>query len=109
MYSNKKECTSTKYQNVDFEDYIDKQTRFVSQAAWFSRSIDCQNLTGKRAVVFGDATHSACMTKILTCEMGIHVVCAGTYCKHDADWFREQVDGFCDEVLITYYFDIRTK
>jgi light-independent protochlorophyllide reductase subunit B len=85
----------------NFENYIKKQTLYVSQAAWFSRSIDCQNLTGKRAVVFGDATHSACMTKILTCEMGIHVVCAGTYCKHDADWFREQVTGFCDEILIT--------
>lgn len=85
----------------NFEKYIQKQTLYVSQAAWFSRSIDCQNLTGKRAVVFGDATHAACMTKILTCEMGIQVVCAGTYCKHDADWFREQVTGFCDEILIT--------
>ena len=85
----------------NFEKYIQKQTLYVSQAAWFSRSIDCQNLTGKRAVVFGDATHAACMTKILTCEMGIRVVCSGTYCKHDADWFREQVTGFCDEILIT--------
>lgn len=33
--------------------------------------------------------------------MGIRVICAGTYCKHDADWFREQVFGFCDEILIT--------
>nr|YP_010704273.1 protochlorophyllide reductase ChlB subunit [Micractinium simplicissimum]AGZ19367.1 protochlorophyllide reductase ChlB subunit [Chlorella sp. ArM0029B]WCO87779.1 protochlorophyllide reductase ChlB subunit [Micractinium simplicissimum] len=87
--------------DFDFESYIDTQTRFISQAAWFSRSIDCQNLTGKKAVVFGDATHAASMTKILAREMGIRVVCSGTYCKHDADWFREQVDGFCDEVLIT--------
>jgi len=87
--------------NFDFESYIDTQTRFISQAAWFSRSIDCQNLTGKKAVVFGDATHAASMTKILAREMGIRVSCSGTYCKHDADWFREQVDGFCDEVLIT--------
>ena len=86
---------------IDFENYIDKQTRFISQAAWFSRSIDCQNLTGKKTVVFGDATHAALMTKILVREMGIHVCCAGTYCKHDSDWFREQVQGFCDEVLIT--------
>jgi light-independent protochlorophyllide reductase subunit B len=85
----------------DFENYIDQQTRFVSGAAWFSRSIDCQNLTGKRVVVFADATHAALMTKILVREMGIRVACAGTYCKHDADWFREQVWGFCDEVLIT--------
>nr|WNK75887.1 photochlorophyllide reductase subunit B [Scenedesmaceae sp. YH-2023b] len=85
----------------NFQKYIHEQTRFVSQAAWFSRSIDCQNLTAKRAVVFGDATHAACITKILSCEMGINVVCSGTYCKHDADWFREQVTGFCDEILIT--------
>lgn len=85
----------------NFDKYIEQQTKFVSQAAWFSRSIDCQNLTGKKAVVFGDATHAASMTKILAREMGIRVSCAGTYCKHDADWFREQVQGFCDEVLIT--------
>jgi light-independent protochlorophyllide reductase subunit B len=84
-----------------YENYIDKQTHFVSQAAWFSRSIDCQNLTGKKTVVFGDATHAASMTKILVREMGINVVCAGTYCKHDADWFREQVSGYCDQILIT--------
>ena len=86
---------------LDCEKYIDQQTRFVSQAAWFSRSIDCQNLTGKKALVFGDATHAVAMTKILVREMGINVCCAGTYCQHDADWFREQVQGFCDQVLIT--------
>ena len=86
---------------VDYESFIDEQTRFVSQAAWFSRSIDCQNLTGKKAVVFGDNTHAAAMTKILAREMGIHVVLAGTYCKYDADWFKEQVSEYCDEVLIS--------
>lgn len=87
--------------DVDYEAFIDEQTRFVSQAAWFSRSIDCQNLTGKKAVVFGDNTHAAAMTKVLAREMGIHVVLAGTYCKYDADWFREQVSEYCDEVLIS--------
>jgi len=87
--------------NVDYEDYIDNQTRFVSQAAWFSRSIDCQNLTGKKAVVFGDNTHAIAMTKILAREMGIRVVLAGTYCTYDADWFKEQVQDYCDEVLIS--------
>ena len=89
------------FKKWDCEKYIDQQTRFVSQAAWFSRSIDCQNLTGKKALVFGDATHAVAMTKILVKEMGINVCCAGTYCQHDADWFREQVQGFCDQVLIT--------
>ena len=64
----KKLCLIQK--NVDFENYIDQQTQFVSQAAWFSRSIDCQNLTGKKAVVFGDATHAASMTKILATRNG---------------------------------------
>ena len=86
---------------INFEEYIDKQSRFVSQAAWFSRSIDCQNLTGKKTVVFGDSTHAASMTRILAREMGVRVSCAGTYCKQDADWFREQVQAFCDSVLIT--------
>jgi light-independent protochlorophyllide reductase subunit B len=87
--------------DVNYEEFIDEQTRFVSQAAWFSRSIDCQNLTGKKAVVFGDNTHAAALTKILAREMGIHVVLAGTYCKYDADWFKEQVGEYCDEILIS--------
>ena len=87
--------------NIDYERYIEEQTLYVSQAAWFSRSIDCQNLTGKKAVVFGDNTHAAAMTKILTREMGIHVVLAGTYCQYDADWFKAQVSEYCDEVLIS--------
>jgi light-independent protochlorophyllide reductase subunit B len=86
---------------VDYEPYIDEQTRFVSQAAWFSRSIDCQNLTGKKAVVFGDNTHAAAIAKVLSREMGIRVVLAGTYCKYDQDWFREQVSEYCDEVLVS--------
>ncbi len=86
---------------VDYEEFINQQTLHVSQAAWFSRSIDCQNLTGKKAVVFGDNTHAAAITKILAREMGIHVVWAGTYCKYDQEWFREQVSEYCDEVLIT--------
>lgn len=41
--------------NQNIEHYIDQQIRFISQAAWFSRSIDCQNLIGKTTVVFGDS------------------------------------------------------
>jgi len=86
---------------INYEDYIDNQTRHVSQAAWFSRSIDCQNLTGKRAVVFGDNTHAAAITKVLAREMGIKVVMAGTYCKYDEEWFRNEVGDYCDEVLVS--------
>jgi light-independent protochlorophyllide reductase subunit B len=85
---------------VDYESYIEQQTLHVSQAAWFSRSIDCQNLTGKKAVVYGDATHAAAITKILAREMGIHVLWAGTFCKYEAEWFQAEVSGFCDQVII---------
>ncbi len=84
--------------DVNFEKYIDIQTRFVSQSAWFSRSIDCQNLTGKKAIVFGDSTHAAAMTKILTREMGINVVWAGTYCKYDKSWFEKEVGDLIAKV-----------
>lgn len=87
--------------NLNFEPFIQEQTLHVSEAAWFSRSIDCQNLTGKKAVVFGDATHAAAMTKILAREMGIHVVWSGTYCRYDQDWFEQEVAGFCDRVIVT--------
>ncbi len=87
--------------NINAEEYIAVQTKYISQSAWFSRSIDCQNLTGKKALVFGDATHAAAMTKLLVREMGIRICCAGTYCKHDSDWFREEIQEFCDEILIT--------
>jgi light-independent protochlorophyllide reductase subunit B len=100
-FSSQNQIQNTDILNFDFESYIDQQTRFISQAAWFSRSIDCQNLTGKKTVIFGDATHAASMTKILVREMGLKVACAGTYCKHDADWFREQVAGYTDQILIT--------
>ena len=85
---------------VNYIDYIDSQTKFVSQSAWFSRSIDCQNLTGKRAVVFGDSTHASAITKILSLEMSIKVVWAGTYCLNDAEWFNNEVKDCCERVII---------
>ncbi|MBW4700286.1 MAG: ferredoxin:protochlorophyllide reductase (ATP-dependent) subunit B [Aphanocapsa lilacina HA4352-LM1] len=92
---------NTQGARVEYEEYIRLQTLFVSQAAWFSRSIDCQNLQGKRAVVYGDLTHAAAMTRILAREMGVRVVWAGTFCKYDAEWFKAEVADLCDEVLIS--------
>nr|YP_009314551.1 Protochlorophyllide reductase subunit B [Liagoropsis maxima]SCW22805.1 Protochlorophyllide reductase subunit B [Liagoropsis maxima] len=85
----------------NYENYLETQAKYVSQAAWFSRSIDCQNLTGKTAIVFGDATHAAAMTQILSKEMGVEVLWSGTYCTHDADWFNSQVENLCSKILIT--------
>lgn len=87
--------------NVNYESYIDTQTRFVSQSAWFSRSIDCQNLTGKRAVVFGDLTHSTSIAKILHSEMGVHVAWVGTYCKYDSEWFKKEMSGISKQIIVS--------
>ena len=86
---------------VNFDSFIDTQTRFLCQSAWFSQSIDCQNLIGKTAIVFGDATHAAYFTKILSQEMGINVIMCGTYCSSDEAWFRTKVEPFCKNILIT--------
>jgi len=64
---------------MEYESYISPQTKFVFEAAWLSRSIVCQNLTGKNAVVFSNATHVVSMTKILTKEMGMCVSCVGFF------------------------------
>lgn len=82
---------NTKGYLIDYTTFIDKQTRFISQSAWFSRSIDCQNLIGKKAIVFGDTTHSIGITKILVQELGVNVVCCGTYCKSDKTWFINEL------------------
>lgn len=85
----------------NYDEYLDLQTKYISQAAWFSRSIDCQNLTGKTAIVFGDATHAAAMTQILVEEMGINVVWTGTYCTYDEKWFRKKMEPYCKKIIIT--------
>lgn len=87
--------------NVDYSSYINSQAQFISQSAWFSRSIDCQNLTGKKAVVFGDSTHASAITRILTSEMSISVLWSGTYCLNDSDWFTGEVKDSCDQVVIS--------
>jgi light-independent protochlorophyllide reductase subunit B len=86
---------------IDYTEYLESQTKYVSQSAWFSRSIDCQNLIGKTAVVFGDATHASAMTKILHQEMGVNVIWSGTYCTYDAEWFHREVSQYCKQVVIT--------
>lgn len=76
---------------INYDKFIDKQTRFISQSAWFSRSIDCQNLINKKAVVFGDTTHAIGIAKILTKELGVKIIWCGTYCKSDKTWFKNQL------------------
>lgn len=84
--------------NINYDSFIDKQTRFISQSAWFSRSIDCQNLIGKKAVVFGDVTHAIGVTKILVQELGVDVIWCGTYCKPDKTWFVNELKSLNPQI-----------
>ena len=83
---------------INYNKFIDRQTRFISQSAWFSRSIDCQNLIGKKAVVFGDTTHAIGITKILVQELGVEVIWCGTYCKSDKTWFISQLKAISSKI-----------
>lgn len=74
--------------------------RFMSDALWFENSVDMQNLVGKRAVVYGDSTHASCIARALA-DMGVCVVAAGTYCRQDAEWFRNSTSQFVTEVFVT--------
>ncbi len=87
--------------NTSFQEYRQSQTKFQSQAAWFARSIDCQNLKGKKAFVFADSSHSASISRILHEELGVTVVLSGTYCQHDRLWFKSYVERLCDQVIVT--------
>lgn len=87
--------------DVDFQEYISRQTKFQSQAAWFARSIDCQNLTGKKAFVFADSSHASAFARVLHSELDIKVLVCGTYCQHDHVWFKTFVGDFCDQILLT--------
>lgn len=91
---------------TNFQNYIDVQSRFISQSSWFAKSIDCQNLIGKKAIVFGDATHAVGITKILTKEMGINVILAGTYCKNEKHWFETEIKEFCEKIVVTDDYNV---
>ncbi|MEO0564187.1 MAG: ferredoxin:protochlorophyllide reductase (ATP-dependent) subunit B [Chloroflexota bacterium] len=77
-----------------------------SGVPWFARTADMESFSSKRAFVFGDATHTVGMVKFLKDELAMPVVGAGTYLEHEADWVREQLDGYIapDDLLVTEQF-----
>ncbi|SDE07064.1 ferredoxin:protochlorophyllide reductase (ATP-dependent) subunit B [Rhodospira trueperi] len=68
---------------------------------WFSRSVDSTYLTGKRAFVFGDATHAIAAARVAAEEMGFEVVGLGTYMREFARDVRAVAKGYGVEALIT--------
>jgi light-independent protochlorophyllide reductase subunit B len=75
-----------------------------SGVPWFARTADMESFSSKTAFVFGDATHTVGMVKFLHDELGMGIAGAGTYLKHEADWVRDQLDGYVDDLLVTEHF-----
>jgi light-independent protochlorophyllide reductase subunit B len=68
-----------------------------SNVPWFARTADMESFAGKRAFVFGDATHTVGVTKFLADELGMPIAGAGTYLVKEADWVREQLQGYVSD------------
>ncbi len=76
-----------------------------SGVPWFARTADMESFSGKKAFVFGDATHTVGVVKFLRDELGMQIIGAGTYLHRHADWVREQLKGyFPGELVVTDRF-----
>jgi light-independent protochlorophyllide reductase subunit B len=71
-----------------------------SRLPWYSRSVDSTYLTGKRAFVFGDATHAIAAARVATKEMGFNLVGLGTYSREFSREVREAAKSYGLEALI---------
>ncbi len=68
-----------------------------SNVPWFARTADMESFSGKTAFVFGDATHTVGVVRFLADELGMPIVGAGTYLLKEADWVREQLQGYVSD------------
>jgi light-independent protochlorophyllide reductase subunit B len=72
-----------------------------NRLSWYSRSVDSTYLTGKRVVVFGDASHAIAVARIAADELGFKVVGLGTYAREQAREVRAAAARYGIEALIT--------
>jgi len=76
-------------------------SRVHSRLPWYSRSVDSTYFTGKRAFIFGDATHALAAARIARDEFGFEVIGLGTYAREFARDVRRVAKEFGVEPLIT--------
>jgi len=72
-----------------------------ARLAWYSRSVDSNYLTGKRAFVFGDATHAMAIARVAVEELGFELVGLGAYNREFAREMRACAEGYGLSALIT--------
>jgi len=76
-----------------------------SGVPWFARTADMESFSNKRAFVFGDATQVVGVTRFLKDELGMKIIGVGTYLPKQADWVREQLEGYLPgELMVTDKF-----
>jgi light-independent protochlorophyllide reductase subunit B len=76
-----------------------------SSVPWFTRTADMESFSRKKAFVFGDATHTVGVAKFLHDELGVEIARAGTYLEHEAEWVKEQLNGYLStDLLVTDEF-----
>ena len=76
-----------------------------SGVPWFARTADMESFSGKKAFVFGDATHTVGVVRFLRDELGMQIIGAGTYLHRHADWVRSQLKGYLPgELVVTDRF-----
>ncbi|NOK58389.1 MAG: ferredoxin:protochlorophyllide reductase (ATP-dependent) subunit B [Chloroflexi bacterium AL-W] len=76
-----------------------------SSVPWFARTADMESFSSKQAFVFGNATNTVGMVKFLHDELAMQIAGAGTYLTNEADWVREQLDGYLpNDLLVTEHF-----
>lgn len=68
-----------------------------SNVPWFARTADMESFSTKSAFVFGDATHTVGTVRFLADELGMPIAGAGTYLLKEADWVREQLQGYVSD------------
>ena len=72
-----------------------------SRLPWYARSVDSTYLTGKRVVVFGDATHAIAIARVARDELGFAVVAIGTYSREFAREVREMAASYGAEAIVS--------
>lgn len=81
-----------------------------STLPWFTYTADVQSFSSRKAFVFGDYTHAIALTKMLTTELDVEVICAGTYDKRRAKEFQAAVAPYTRQSFVSYEFEeVRKK
>ncbi|MEL7029834.1 MAG: ferredoxin:protochlorophyllide reductase (ATP-dependent) subunit B, partial [Pseudomonadota bacterium] len=71
------------------------------RAPWWSKSVDSNYLTGKRAFIFGDASHAVAAARVAADELGFEVAGLGCYNREFAREVRAAAKTYGVDPLIT--------